>query len=95
MVDVSGLHTAILQLGYDKNRAGYKFTEIEDAFPQFKIAQQIWAEETNGNTPGFTQRDSYRPLTCEARAAEPSESVKVEPAGEAISDNGKRKKAAR
>lgn len=57
MLDVSALRTAILQLGYPHNKAGYKFTEIEDAFPQFKIAQEIWAEETNGNTPGFTQRD--------------------------------------
>ena len=72
MVDVSQLRTAILQLGYDKNRAGYKFTEIEDAFPQFKIAQQIWAEETNGNTPGFTQRDF--PIVLSPAKASPEES---------------------
>jgi hypothetical protein len=96
MVDVSNLRTAILQLGYDKNKAGYKFTEIDDAFPQFKIAQQIWAEETKGNTPGFTQRDFPIVLSpAKPVAAEPSESVKVEPPGEAISDNGKRKKIAR
>ena len=75
MVDVSGLHTAILQLGYDKNRAGYKFTEIEDAFPQFKIAQQIWAEETNGNTPGFTQRDF--PIVLSPAKEVPKEEVEL------------------
>ena len=57
LVDLSGLKTAILQVGYDRNKAGYKFTEIEDAFPLFKAAQQIWAAEVNGNTPGFTKRD--------------------------------------
>jgi hypothetical protein len=57
LVDMSGLKVAILQLGYDKNRAGYKFTEIEDAFHLFKVAQQIWKREIGENTPGFTVRD--------------------------------------
>jgi hypothetical protein len=57
IVDLSGLKTAILQVGYDKNKMGYKFTEIEDAFPLFKVAQQIWKAEVKDNTPGFTKRD--------------------------------------
>ncbi len=57
LVDVSGLKTAILQVGYERNKAGYKFTEIEDAFPLFKVAQQIWKAEIKDNTPGFTKRD--------------------------------------
>jgi hypothetical protein len=63
LVDLSGLKTAILQVGYDKNKAGFKFTEIEDAFPLFKVAQQIWkAENTSAKSgdilaPGFTKRD--------------------------------------
>jgi len=63
IVDLSGLRTAILQVGYDKNQAGYKFTEIEDAFPLFKVAQQIWKAENVSKktgdmlTPGFTKRD--------------------------------------
>ena len=57
LVDMSGCKTAILQVGYDKNKAGYKFTEIEDAFPLFKVAQQIWKAEVGSNTPGFTKRD--------------------------------------
>jgi hypothetical protein len=56
-VDMSGLRTAILQLGYDRNKAGYKFTDIEDAFPLFKVAQQIWKVEVGERTPGFTKRD--------------------------------------
>ena len=44
-VDLTGLKTAILQVGYTRNRAGWKFTEVEDAFPLFKVAQQIWQRE--------------------------------------------------
>jgi hypothetical protein len=63
LVDLSGLKMAILQVGYDKNKDGYKFTEIDDAFPLFKVAQQIWREEHTSKktgdmlTPGFTKRD--------------------------------------
>jgi hypothetical protein len=57
IVDLSGLKTAILQVGYERNKAGYKFTEVEDAFPLFKAAQQIWKAEVGDNTPGFTKRD--------------------------------------
>jgi hypothetical protein len=45
VVDLSGLKVAILRVGYTRNKAGYKFTEIEDAFPLFKVAQQIWQRE--------------------------------------------------
>lgn len=44
-VDLSGLKTAILQVGYMRNKAGWKFTEIDDAFDLFKVAQQIWQRE--------------------------------------------------
>ncbi len=57
LVDVSNLKTAVLQVGYERNRAGYKFTEIDDAFPLFKVAQQIWKAEIGDNTPGFSKRD--------------------------------------
>lgn len=56
-VDLVHLRTAILQLGYDKNKMGYKFTEIEDSFDLFQIARQIWQAEIGDNRPGFTQRD--------------------------------------
>lgn len=45
LIDLSGLKTAILQVGYTRNKVGYKFTEIDDAFPLFKVAQQIWQRE--------------------------------------------------
>ena len=55
LIDVSGMRTAILQVGYDKNRAGYKFTEIDDAFELFKVAQQIWKAEIGTNQPRSCQ----------------------------------------
>jgi hypothetical protein len=48
LVDVSGMRTAILQLGYDRNKAGYKFTETPDQFDLFLTAKKIWAAETEG-----------------------------------------------
>jgi len=46
---------AILQVGYRKNKAGYKFTEIEDQFDLFKAAQLIWKKEHEGEQP--TKKD--------------------------------------
>src|SRR3990167_540103 len=71
LVDMSGCKTAILQVGDDKNKAGYKFTEIEDAFPLFKVAQQIWKAEVGDNTPGFTKRDFPIVLSPKAEKVEP------------------------
>lgn len=42
---------AILQVGYSRNKAKFKFTEIEDQYPLFKAAQQIWTKETAGIEP--------------------------------------------
>lgn len=36
---------AILQLGYDRNKMGYKFTEIENQFQLFLAAKAIWQKE--------------------------------------------------
>jgi len=85
LVDLSGLKTAILQVGYDKNQAGFKFTEIDDAFPLFKVAQQIWKAENVSKktddmlTPGFTKRDfpivlspaKHAPVVDEAQPTTP------------------------
>jgi hypothetical protein len=76
VMDVSGLKAAILQVGYDKNKAGFKFTEVEDVFSEFKVAQQIWKSEINGNTPGFTKREFpivMSRTTKLAKAEEPGE----------------------
>jgi hypothetical protein len=42
---------AILQIGYKRNKAGWKFTEVEDKFPLFLAARQIWQNETAGQKP--------------------------------------------
>lgn len=42
---------AILQVGYKKNKAGYKFTEIDDKYDLFLAAKQIWKNETSGQKP--------------------------------------------
>lgn len=41
----------ILQVGYKRNKAGYKFTETEDKFDLFLAAKKIWANETRGQSP--------------------------------------------
>lgn len=42
---------AILQLGYGKNKKGFKFTEIENKFDLFLAAKKIWANECAGQAP--------------------------------------------
>lgn len=39
---------AILQVGYKRNKNGYKFTEVEDQFDLFLAARRIWQKETSG-----------------------------------------------
>jgi hypothetical protein len=46
---------AILQLGYKRNKNGYKFTEIPDKFDLFNAAYKIWADEMSNVSP--LQRD--------------------------------------
>ena len=50
-MDVANIKLAILQVGYARNKAGYKWTEIEDKFPLFLAARQIWSSETEGQEP--------------------------------------------
>jgi hypothetical protein len=49
--DVADINLAVLQVGYRRNKAGYKWNEIEDKFPLFLAARQIWASETEGEAP--------------------------------------------
>lgn len=49
--DVSNIRTAILQVGYKRNKDGYKFTELEDKFMLFQAAQIIWKNEHGGEQP--------------------------------------------
>jgi len=41
----------ILQIGYRRNKNGYKFTEIDDKYDLFLSAKKIWANETAGEKP--------------------------------------------
>lgn len=49
------LEIAILQLGYRKNKAGYKFTEIEPQFDLFLATRTIWKNEHGTEKP--SQKD--------------------------------------
>lgn len=42
------MKTAILQVGYNRNKNGYKFTETVDRFDMFLTSKKIWALETDG-----------------------------------------------
>lgn len=41
----------ILQVGYKRNKNGYKQNDIEDKFPLFLTAKEIWKEEHSGEQP--------------------------------------------
>lgn len=43
--------SAILQVGYEKNRKGYKWTEVPDRFELFQHAQAIWRNENPDTKP--------------------------------------------
>lgn len=55
--------TAVLQVGYKKNKKGIKFTEIPDKFNLFLAAKEIWKNETAGQV--LSQKDY--PLTLSIR----------------------------
>jgi hypothetical protein len=42
---------AILQIGYKRNKNGYKFTEMNDKFDLFLAARQIWDHEVSQKQP--------------------------------------------
>lgn len=48
MIAPTEMKTAILQVGYNRNKNGYKFTETVDRFDMFLTAKKIWALETDG-----------------------------------------------
>ncbi len=50
-LDVTNIRMAVLQVGYRKNKAGWKFTEIEDDFDMFLTAQKIWKKEHGEEAP--------------------------------------------
>lgn len=44
-LDATDIRIGILQVGYKRNKAKAKFTEVEDCFDLFQIAQKIWKKE--------------------------------------------------
>lgn len=50
-IDLNFVKLAILQVGYNRNKNGYKFTEIEDKFDLFLNAKAIWNEEVSNKEP--------------------------------------------
>ena len=52
--DVQKPKTAILQVGYRRNKRGWKFTEIADKYDLFLASYRIWQEE-NGNVKPFVK----------------------------------------
>ncbi len=82
LIDPSGLKTAILQVGYERNKAGWKFTEIEDNFPLFLVAKQIWQREAGDQD--IKVRDFPIVLSPAAKKEEPAEAIaEAEPMGAA------------
>lgn len=52
MVDTSSIKSAILQVGYKKNKARFKFTELEDRFDDFiGVAKKIWEKTSATQQP--------------------------------------------
>ena len=63
---------AILQVGYRRNKAKYKFTEIDPCYDLFNAAYTIWQSENDGVQP--SQKDY--PLSLTLKQGEPNESTK-------------------
>ena len=77
---------AVLQLGYRRNKNGYKFTEIHSRYDLFKIAYQTWLEE-NPNTKPF-QKDFPLIIQSEFRI----EQIKLQKKEKAKKEKEKAKK---
>lgn len=50
-LDVTNIRIGILQVGYKRNKAKWKFTEVEDCFDLFLVAQKIWQKEVGDEQP--------------------------------------------
>lgn len=49
--ETKDIKLAILQLGYKRNKRGWKFTEIDDCFDLFLAAREIWKNECATQKP--------------------------------------------
>lgn len=50
-VEINNVKLGILQVGYRRNKDGYKFTEIEDQFDLFLAAKKIWRKDHGEEKP--------------------------------------------
>lgn len=66
--EIGDIQLAILQIGYKRNKAGYKWNEVEDKFPIFMAARTIWENEASKETP--KQKD-YPIILSPAKKVEP------------------------
>lgn len=64
----TNIRMAILQVGYRRNKDQYKFTEIEDDFDMFLVAQKIWEREHGDEQP--TKKDYPIILSAGTKAEE-------------------------
>jgi len=64
-------HMGILQVGYKRNKAGWKFTEVADKFDLFGAAQKIWFNEHGGEKPSV--KDYPESLCLVEKTVEKSE----------------------
>lgn len=74
-IDLASAELATLQIGYRRNKSGYKLTEIEDKFDLFLAAQKIWANEHGGEKP--SQKDLPLILSLAEPKAETKEIKKI------------------
>lgn len=81
--ECADIKLAILQVGYKLNKAGFKWNEVEDKFPLFLAARQIWANECEGQAPKMREYPivlSPAVSVDEALAADLKEAAPVEEA---------------
>lgn len=58
-------HLWVLQLGYRRNKAKWKLTEIEDKFHLFLNAMDTWKEETKGQVPKYIEYPTTYPTKAD------------------------------
>lgn len=81
LIDVSNLKMAVLQVGYKKNKAMYKFNEIDTDFDMFLVAQKIWQKEHGNEKP--TKRDY--PIIL-SKAVQTETDIKVDALADAFAE---------
>jgi hypothetical protein len=79
---------AVLQIGYKRNKAGWKFTEVEDKFHLFLATWGIWANETAGQKP--LQRDYPLSLQVTTPASEGEADAEPENTNESAKKSNRR-----